>query len=143
MSLLNPSDYTVAWIAVLHIEAEAALHMLDRLHEGRFPMQRGNDYVFLAGDLGGHNIVIATLPEGREYGTSAAAVLATKGNRNPRRTRHPAQHATWDDFASASFLAATIPDHLPALKSLFILYPLDSVQKILIMIYKIRTIYRF
>ena len=58
MSLLNPNDYTVAWIAVLHIEAEAALHILDRVHEGRFPMQRGNDYVFLAGDLGGHNIVI-------------------------------------------------------------------------------------
>ena len=78
MAILNPSDYTVAWIAVLQIEAEAALHMLDREHDGRFPMQRGDDYVFLAGDLCGHNIVIATLPEGREYGTGSAAGLASQ-----------------------------------------------------------------
>ena len=76
MSPLSPSDYTVVWIAVLHIEAEAALHMLDNVHNGRFPMQRGNDYVFLAGDLNRHNI--ATLPAGREYGTGAAAALASQ-----------------------------------------------------------------
>ena len=80
MSLLNPSDYTVVWIAVLSIEAEAALRMLNRTYKGRFPMQRGNDYIFFAGDLGGHNIAIATLPEGREYNTGAAAALASQAH---------------------------------------------------------------
>ena len=69
MPELDPETYTVAWLAPLEIEAQAALHMLDRRHEGRFPMARGDDYVFQAGDICGHNVVIATLPAGQEYGT--------------------------------------------------------------------------
>ncbi|KAJ6140303.1 nacht and wd domain protein [Penicillium samsonianum] len=75
---LDPNIYTVVWIAPLEIEAQAALHMLDHHHHGRFSLDRGDDYVFRAGDLGGHNIIIATLPAGQEYGTGSAAALASQ-----------------------------------------------------------------
>ncbi|KAI1130081.1 purine and uridine phosphorylase [Nemania abortiva] len=78
MSDLNPALYTVVWIAPLAIEARAALCMMDNIHDGRFPMNRGDDYVYIAGDLLGHNIVIATLPAGQEYGTGSAAALASQ-----------------------------------------------------------------
>lgn len=76
MTLLDPATYTVAWIAPLEIEAQAALHLLDHKHEGRFPLSRGDDYVYQAGDIAGHNVVIATLPGGQEYGTGSAGALA-------------------------------------------------------------------
>lgn len=51
---------------------------MDRRHHGRFPIRRGDDYIFQAGDVWGHNIVIATLPAGQEYGTGSAAALASQ-----------------------------------------------------------------
>ena len=78
MTELDPELYTVAWLAPLEIEAQAALHMLDNRHQGRFPMGRGDDYVFQAGDVCGHNVIIATLPAGQEYGTGSAASLASQ-----------------------------------------------------------------
>ena len=81
MSELDPELYTVAWFAPLEIEAQAALHMLDNKHRGRFPMARGDDYVFQAGDMCGHNVIIATLPAGQEYGTGSAAALASQVKR--------------------------------------------------------------
>jgi hypothetical protein len=77
MDELDPNIYTVAWIAPLEIEAQAALHMLDNKHSGRFPLSPGDDYVFQAGDVCGHNIVIATFPAGQAYGTGSAAALAS------------------------------------------------------------------
>ncbi|KAF4502809.1 kinesin light chain [Fusarium agapanthi] len=76
--ILDPKDYKVAWIAPLEIEAKAALYLLDERHRGRFPVDRGDDYVFHAGAMGGHNIIIATLPAGQEYGTGSAAALASQ-----------------------------------------------------------------
>ncbi|KAF9887352.1 hypothetical protein FE257_010347 [Aspergillus nanangensis] len=78
MSELDPAKYTVAWIAPLEIEAQAAVHMLDHKHEGRFPLSRGDDYVFQAGDICSHNVVIATLPAGQEYGSGSASALASQ-----------------------------------------------------------------
>jgi hypothetical protein len=78
MAELNPSLYTVAWIAPLEIEAQAALYMLDNRHQGRFPLSRGDDYVFQAGDICGHNVIVATLPAGQEYGSGSAAALASQ-----------------------------------------------------------------
>ena len=78
MAELDPELYTVAWLAPLEIEAQAALHMLDTRHQGKFPTGRGVDYIFQAGDMCGHNIVIATLPAGQEYGTGSAAALASQ-----------------------------------------------------------------
>ena len=71
----------MAWIAPLEIEARAALLVLDHRHEGRFPVSRGDDYVFQAGDICGHNVIIATLPAGQEYGTGSAAALASQVKR--------------------------------------------------------------
>lgn len=78
IKLLDPKIYTVAWIAPLQIEAQAALHMLDTRHQGRFPVSRGDDYVYRAGEIRGHNVVIATLPAGQTYGTGSAAALASQ-----------------------------------------------------------------
>jgi hypothetical protein len=80
-TILDPELYTVAWIAPLEIEAQAALHMLDNRHQGRFPLSRGGDYVFEAGGMCGHNAIIATLPAGQEYGTGSAAALASQVKR--------------------------------------------------------------
>ncbi|KAJ5690411.1 purine and uridine phosphorylase [Penicillium macrosclerotiorum] len=75
---LDPTRYTVVWFAPLEIEARAAACLFDRRHEGHFPLGPGDDYVFQAGDIGGHNVVIATFPAGQEYGTSSAAALASQ-----------------------------------------------------------------
>ncbi|TQV97386.1 nacht and wd domain-containing protein [Cordyceps javanica] len=76
MEILNPELYTVVWIAPLEIEAQAALHLMDNRHKGRFPVGRGDDYVFHAGTMCGHNAIVATLPAGQEYGTGSAGALA-------------------------------------------------------------------
>ncbi len=78
MATLRPEEYRVAWIAPLEIEAQAAKHMLDRQHDGRFQMDRGDDYIYQAGEMCGHNVIIATLPAGQEYGTGSAAALASQ-----------------------------------------------------------------
>ncbi|KAF9779925.1 hypothetical protein IL306_001095 [Fusarium sp. DS 682] len=38
----------------------------------------GDDYIFEAGAMGGHNVIIATLPAGQEYGNGSAAALASQ-----------------------------------------------------------------
>ena len=64
MADLDPELYTVVWLAPLEIEAQAALRMLDNRHRGRFPMGRGDDYVFQASDVCRHSsVIIATIPE--------------------------------------------------------------------------------
>lgn len=78
MTQLDPQKYAVAWIAPLEIEARAALAMLDQHHDGDFPVRPGDDYVYLAGQMCGYNIIIATLPAGQEYGTGSAAALASQ-----------------------------------------------------------------
>jgi nucleoside phosphorylase len=75
---LDFEHYTVAWIAPLEIEAQAAWHMLDHKHEGKFSTKRGDDYLYMAGDINGHNIIIATLPAGHDYGVGSAAALASQ-----------------------------------------------------------------
>ncbi|KAK3682216.1 nucleoside phosphorylase domain-containing protein [Podospora appendiculata] len=65
-NVLDPARYTVAWIASLEIEARAAVHLLDHRHRGRFPLAGGDDYIFHAGDMCGHDIVIGALPAGQD-----------------------------------------------------------------------------
>ncbi|KAH8435418.1 5'-methylthioadenosine/S-adenosylhomocysteine nucleosidase family protein [Aspergillus melleus] len=77
MPTLNPNLYTIAWIAPLEIEAQAALHMLDKIHAGGFPVGPGDDYVFHAGEICGHNVVIATFATVQPYGTSSVTSLAS------------------------------------------------------------------
>ncbi|KAF2999524.1 hypothetical protein E8E14_003256 [Neopestalotiopsis sp. 37M] len=78
MVKLNPLDYTIALFAVLGIEAQAALHMLDHRHDGEFSLERGDDYVFYAGDINGRNVIVATFPAGENYGKGSAAALASQ-----------------------------------------------------------------
>ena len=75
---LNHDDYTIAWIAVLPIEAEAALGMLDKHHLGHFETVRGDDYIYMGGEINGHNVVVATWPAGQNYGVGAAAALVNQ-----------------------------------------------------------------
>ncbi|KAJ6779793.1 hypothetical protein PWT90_09166 [Aphanocladium album] len=77
MNELDPNKYTVAWIAPLSIERQAAICMLDNRHDGYFPSDRGDDYIYIPGEMCGHNIIIATLPQSQEYGTGSAAALAS------------------------------------------------------------------
>ncbi|KAL3482819.1 hypothetical protein BJX62DRAFT_231418 [Aspergillus germanicus] len=50
--------------------------MLDKVHLGGFPVGPGDDYLFHAGEIHGHNVVIATFAAGQRYGTSSATSLA-------------------------------------------------------------------
>jgi hypothetical protein len=76
--ILDPADYTVAWIAPLHIEAQAALLALDAHHEGHFAAHPGDDYLYMAGEVNCHNVVIATFPAEHDYGLGSAAALASQ-----------------------------------------------------------------
>ncbi|KAL4766687.1 nucleoside phosphorylase domain-containing protein [Aspergillus nidulans var. acristatus] len=51
--------------------------MLDKVHSGGFPVGPGDDYLFHAGEIHGHNVVIATFAAGQWYGTNSAACLAS------------------------------------------------------------------
>ncbi|KAG8408684.1 hypothetical protein J3458_019705 [Metarhizium acridum] len=60
---LNPEDYRISIIAVTL--------MLDNRHRGRFPTARGYEYLYTPGEMGGHNVIIATLPAGEDFGVAA------------------------------------------------------------------------
>ncbi|KAL4806038.1 nucleoside phosphorylase domain-containing protein [Aspergillus unguis] len=76
MAFLTLDDYTIAWICALPLEAAAARAMLDRAH----PSPRGfldlNDYTF--GELNGHYIVIACLPNDDEDGILSATLVVSR-----------------------------------------------------------------
>lgn len=77
-SVLNFEDYTVAWIAVLPVEANAALAILDKQHRGQFESVRGDDYIYIGGEINRHNVVVATWPEGQNYGVGSASALVNQ-----------------------------------------------------------------
>ncbi|KAL2802425.1 hypothetical protein BJX63DRAFT_437901 [Aspergillus granulosus] len=68
-------DYTVAWICALPLEATAARTMLDKTHTPPPRITDPNAYDF--GELNGHRIVIAYLPNG-VYGTVSAATVISR-----------------------------------------------------------------
>lgn len=69
--------YTVGWIAALPIELAAALAMLDEKHSkpNDFEKHPSDNLSYSWGQIGHHNIVIASLPAG-VYGTISAATTA-------------------------------------------------------------------
>ncbi|KAL4986027.1 hypothetical protein BDW68DRAFT_179200 [Aspergillus falconensis] len=74
MASLALDEYMIAWICALPLEAAAARAMLDTIHTPPQQFTDPNAYEF--GELNGHRIVIAYLPNG-VYGTvSAAAVIS-------------------------------------------------------------------
>lgn len=52
--------------------------MLDKKHNGYFETVRGDDYIYIGGELNGHKIVVATWPAGQNYGPGAAAALVNQ-----------------------------------------------------------------
>src|SRR5256885_730444 len=70
---LSHRDYTVACICPMGVELAPATALLDQTHPS-LPTQRDQNSYTL-GVIGGHNIVIAVLPE---IGTNSAATVATQ-----------------------------------------------------------------
>ena len=70
------NDYTVAWICALPIEMAAAEAMLEEIHPKLSAVYASDTNQCTLGRLGGHNIVLACLPNG-VYGTTSAAIVAT------------------------------------------------------------------
>ena len=71
----NPKDYTVGWICAIVTEYVAAQAFLDREHKRPEKLSSGDNNNYTLGEIEGHNVVIATLPDG-EYGISSAATVA-------------------------------------------------------------------
>ncbi|THW72348.1 hypothetical protein D6D19_06590, partial [Aureobasidium pullulans] len=80
----DPKQYTVGWIWAISTESVAACLFLDKEHEGRpdhLSANDSNDYTL--GEMSGHNVVIAVMPDG-EYGlTSATGVITNMLNSFP------------------------------------------------------------
>ncbi|KAL4732833.1 hypothetical protein BDV11DRAFT_215149 [Aspergillus similis] len=75
MASLALDNYTIAWICALPLEAAAARAMLDKIHNP--PQQITDPNAYELGELNGHHIVIAYLPNG-VYGTVSAATVVSR-----------------------------------------------------------------
>ncbi|KAL4811582.1 hypothetical protein BDW67DRAFT_41010 [Aspergillus spinulosporus] len=74
MASLALDNYMIAWICALPLEAAAARAMLDKIHNPPQQITDPNAYEF--GELNGHHIVIAYLPNG-VYGTVSATTVVS------------------------------------------------------------------
>ncbi|KAI1844412.1 hypothetical protein JX266_009506 [Neoarthrinium moseri] len=68
------NKYTIGWVCALSVERTAATAMLDERHMD-LPRRPNDLNTYTLGSIGGHNIVIACLPEGTIGTTSAATVV--------------------------------------------------------------------
>ncbi|KAF5521207.1 hypothetical protein CGCA056_v007084 [Colletotrichum aenigma] len=71
----DPHIYTVGWICAITAEFVAAQAFLDEEHAGPRQTARHDNNSYVLGKTSGHNVVIATLPNG-QYGTTSAATVA-------------------------------------------------------------------
>ncbi|KAI9035569.1 uncharacterized protein KD926_003229 [Aspergillus affinis] len=71
----NTEQYTVGWICALQTEYVAARAFLDKRHDPPETLSPNDNNHYTLGEIRGHQIVIAVLPDG-EYGTSSAACVA-------------------------------------------------------------------
>ena len=80
----DPKQYTVGWICAIPTESVAACLFLDKEHVGRLDHLSANDSNdYTLGEMSGHNVVIAVMPDG-EYGqTSATGVIKDMLNSFP------------------------------------------------------------
>jgi nucleoside phosphorylase len=72
---LTHTAYSVALICPLEVEMSAARYMLDEEH-ARLPKDKHDTNQYVLGQLSGHNVVIASLPECSQGTVSAATVAA-------------------------------------------------------------------
>lgn len=73
-TLETPDCYTVAWISALPIERAAAKAVLDHVHNppDGFEQSQADDNSYTWGEIGQHNVVIAS-PQSGVHGTASAA----------------------------------------------------------------------
>ncbi|KAF5694443.1 ankyrin repeat domain-containing protein [Fusarium denticulatum] len=71
----NPNDYIVGWICAITTEYVAAQEFLDEEHEAPESVSVHDNNHYTLGKVGGHNVVIAVLPNS-EYGKASAASVA-------------------------------------------------------------------
>jgi nucleoside phosphorylase len=71
----DPRQYTVGWICALETEYVAARAFLDKKHDIPAELSPNDNNSYTLGEIRGHQVVIAVLPNG-EYGTSSAATVA-------------------------------------------------------------------
>ncbi|KAF4772655.1 hypothetical protein HAV15_005068 [Penicillium sp. str.  len=71
----DPDQYTVGWICALETEYVAARAFLDKKHNRPETLSPNDNNHYTLGEIGGHQVVIAVLPDG-EYGTASAAGVA-------------------------------------------------------------------
>lgn len=71
----DPDLYTVGWICALYTEYAAALQFLDEEHDRPYRLAPNDTNHYTLGEMEGHWVVIALLPDGG-YGTSSAANVA-------------------------------------------------------------------
>ncbi|KAF7133693.1 hypothetical protein CNMCM5793_004991, partial [Aspergillus hiratsukae] len=71
----DPEQYTVGWICALETEYVAARAFLDKKHDRPETLSPNDNNHYTLGEIGGHQVVIAVLPDG-EYGTPSAAGVA-------------------------------------------------------------------
>jgi nucleoside phosphorylase len=68
-------NITVGWICALQTEYVAARAFLDKKHSQPETLSRNDNNNYTLGEIRGHQVVIAVLPDG-EYGSSSAAGVA-------------------------------------------------------------------
>jgi tetratricopeptide (TPR) repeat protein/nucleoside phosphorylase len=83
MTTATHDEYTIAWICALPLEAAAARSMLDRTHNP-LPRSPTDPNAYQLGELNGHYIVIASLPNGIYGKVSAATVVSRMRSTFPR-----------------------------------------------------------
>ncbi|PYH50468.1 WD domain protein [Aspergillus niger CBS 101883] len=71
----DPDQYTVGWICALETEYVAARAFFEKKHPRPETLSPNDNNHYTLGEVGGHRIVIAVLPDG-EYGISSAAGVA-------------------------------------------------------------------
>lgn len=65
-------SYTIGWICALPVEQTVSIAMLDEVHA--VPLSGSDDNTYTFGQIGAHNVVVATMPE---IGNNNAATVAT------------------------------------------------------------------
>jgi nucleoside phosphorylase len=75
---LTYDDYKVGWVCALPIELAAAEQLLEERHSD-LPPVGADDNLYALGCIAGHNVVIASLPEG-QMGNVSAATAAVQMN---------------------------------------------------------------
>lgn len=73
--MADPASYTVGWICALPVEYIAAQEFLDEEHERPKFVSPNDSNDYTLGEISGHNVVIAVMPDG-DYGTASAANTA-------------------------------------------------------------------